>query len=329
MSVNSFMMDALAGGQNAQAFLLSQLTYIEREVYRIRYPAIRYHLLVPVDTSAPEWIPSVTYFSMDGAGKMDWFNGQAKDVPKAEVIRGRSETTVKMSAIGYAFGLEELAQAQMLGHNLTTDKASYARLAAEEFVDQAALFGDAGAGFSGLCNNATVTIAQAALVGTNNGVTAGSAASSMFYNKTPAQILNDVNGMLNGIWITTLTVELADTLLLPLGAFQYLATTPFNSFSEKTLLSWLRDNNAYTSQSGRPLGIFPVRGLDTAGVGGTARAVAYWKDPQVVKMHMPMPFRFVGTPMQTRPLYWEVPGIMRFGGVDVRRPGAFRYLDGV
>ena len=33
-------------------------------------------------------------------------------------------------------------------------------------------------------------------------------------------------------------------------------------------------------------------------------------------------------PMRTGPLTYEVPGIFRFGGLDVRRPGAMRYMDG-
>lgn len=34
------------------------------------------------------------------------------------------------------------------------------------------------------------------------------------------------------------------------------------------------------------------------------------------------------TPMRTGPLMYDVPGIFRFGGLDKRRPGAIRYLDG-
>lgn len=315
----------VADAQSAEAFLVSQLTYIEREVYVIRYPAIRYPFIVPVDTSANPWIPSITYFSMDGVGTAAWFNGRAMDVPKSDVVRSKFETTVKMAAIGYGYDLEEIAQAQMLGHNLNADKARYCRLAAEQFIDQAALFGDSSVSFTGLLNNATVTAGPAAATGIQN----GAVASTLWVNKTPDQILADVNGMLAGIWIATNTVEMADTLLLPLAAWQYISTTRLNQLSETTILEWLRVNNGFTAETGVPLTMKPIRGLDTAGVGASARVVAYWRDPSVVKMHIPMPFRFVGTPMQTRPLYFEIPGIFRIGGVDIRRPGAFRYLDGV
>jgi hypothetical protein len=318
---NNIMADA----QAAEAFLISQLTYIEREVYVIRYPSIRYPEIVPVDSSANPWIPSITYFSMDGVGQAQWFNARALDIPKSEVVRTKFETTVKMAAIGYGYDMEELAQAQMLGHNLNADKARYARFAAEQFIDQAALFGDVGANFTGLLNSPQVTTGPAAAVGNLNGFTN----SLLWVNKTPDQILADVNGMIAGIWITTNTVELADTLLLPLLDWQYISTTRLNDLSQVTILQWLRINNAYTAETGAELMIRPIRGLDTAGAGGTARMVAYWRDPSVVKMHIPMPYRFIGVPWQTRPLYFEIPGIFRIGGVDIRRPAAFRYMDGI
>jgi hypothetical protein len=71
-----------------------------------------------------------------------------------------------------------------------------------------------------------------------------------------------------------------------------------------------------------------MRGLDTAGAGGTARMVAYRRDPNVVKLHIPMPHRFLPV-WQSGPIRWEVPGIFRLGGTDVRRPKEMLYVDGL
>jgi hypothetical protein len=56
--------------------------------------------------------------------------------------------------------------------------------------------------------------------------------------------------------------------------------------------------------------------------------VAYRRSPDVLVMQMPMPFQFL-PPWQQAPLLFEVPGIMRISGVDVRRPQAMRYGDGI
>lgn len=311
--------------QDAEGFLIAQLSYIEPQVYRIQYPAIRYRSLVPIDTSAPEWISSVTYFSLDGAGRAAWFNGRANDVPLAEIVRSKYETPVAMGAIGYEYDLEELSQAAMLGRNLDTDKASYAREVAEQFIDNVAIFGDVtkGPNFTGLANNPSVPTSTAAAVG------AGSATT--FASKTPQQTIADMNQAIGNPMVATSGVEMANTILLPWAHYNFIAGAPYspNSNSNLTILDWIKEKNVYTARTGEPLQIAPVFGLETAGAGGTARMVAYWKDPAVVKMHIPMPFQFVGGVWRDGPILWKRPGIFRLGGVDIKRPAAFRYMDGI
>ncbi|MDI2177200.1 hypothetical protein [Pseudomonas aeruginosa] len=73
----------LLDAQAALGFVVSQTTYIERQVNEIVYPDIQYPQLIPVDTSAPEWIKTVTFYSADKVGKADWVNGNADDLPLA------------------------------------------------------------------------------------------------------------------------------------------------------------------------------------------------------------------------------------------------------
>jgi hypothetical protein len=120
---------------------------------------------------------------------------------------------------------------------------------------------------------------------------------------------------------------LADTVLLPDAVLIYLAQTRMSNI-EGNLLSWIQKYNVYTLQTGQQLTIRAVRGLESAGSGGVGRMVAYRRDPQVIKFHLPMPHRFFPV-WQTGPLVFDVPGIFRLGGVEVRRPGAIRYADGV
>lgn len=267
----------------------------------------------------------MTYFSLDGTGKAAWFNGRANDVPLAELVRAKYETPVSMAAIGYEYDLEELNQARMLQRNLTTDKAYYARLAAEQFIDNVAVLGDAtkGPNFTGLGNNLSVPTSVAAATGTG--------ASTTFASKTAPQILSDMNGAIGNPMVVTNGVEMANTILLPWSQYNYIASTPYSptSNSDMTILDWIRMKNVYTARTGQPLNIVPIFGLELAGAGATARMVAYWKDPSVVKMHLPMPFQFVGGVWRDGPILWKVPGIFRFGGVDIKRPAAFRYVDGI
>ena len=151
-------------------------------------------------------------------------------------------------------------------------------------------------------------------------------------NKTPDNIIRDVNDVLTGIYSNSLQVEMADTLLLPIPAFTDLASRRLTD-TGTTVMQFIERSNIYTATTGMPLMIRTMRGLENASMttGDTdnaGRAIAYRRDPSVLRLHMPMPHRFLA-PMQTAPLVYEIPGIFRLGGLEIRRPGAMRYLDGI
>jgi hypothetical protein len=301
--------------QAALGFVLAQTSHIERQVNEIVYPDIQYPMLVPVDTSAPEWVKSVTYFSQNKFGAAQWLNGNADDIPRAGTERTKFETEVHMAGIGYGYGLEEINQASMLGINLAAEDAMAARRAYEEFVERIALTGDTAKSMTGLINSATVTAAA-------------NASGKLWSASTPAEILNDVNQALIGQFTGTLFTSMADTVLMPYSRYLSISSRMVGTDSSESILNWLLRNNAYTAQTGRPLMIRAIRGLDTAGGSGSARMVSYRRDPSVVKLHIPMPHRFLPA-FQASPTRVEVVGIFRLGGVDWRRPKEAAYTDGI
>lgn len=305
--------------QNALSFLISQQTHIETEVYKIQYPDIQYPLLVPVDTSASEWAKSITFFSSDMQGVANFFAADAKDMPRAEATREKHEVQVYMAGIGYGYNLEELGQAQMLKQNLGSDRADSARRASEEFLDGLALRGNTAHNLKGLINQSSVTASNATADGTGS--------SALWTAKSSDLILRDVNDILTSIYSSSLTVELADTLLLPVAQYT-LITTKRVTDTNMTVLEFIKLHNVYTATTGQPLMIRAVRGLETAGASSTARMVAYKRDPRKIKFHLPMPHRFLPV-WQTGPLQFDVPGVMRTAGFEVRMPGSMRYLDGI
>lgn len=315
------MPDYIVDAQQALGFLVSQTSHIEAQVNEVQYPDIQYPALIPVDTSANEWAKSVTYYSMNKVGQANWFHHYGRDVPVADSERSKFEVGIEMAAIGYRWSLEELGQAMLIpGMNLSADRANAARRAYEEFVDKIAIRGDSDKGFTGIINRTDVDKAWAAN---------GAGGSPDWSDKTGDEILKDVNDTLTGIYTGSLTVELADTVLLPVESMALIATKRLDSNgSTMTVLQFLLQNNVYSHVSGKPLTIRAVRGLEDAGENDAGRMVAYRRDPQVIKLHLPMPHRFLPV-WQTGPLTFDVPGIFRLGGLEVRRPKAVRYLDGI
>lgn len=318
MRPGNYLVDA----QQALGFVTSQTAYIESQVVETLYPDIQYSQIIPVDTSANEWAKSIAYYSTDKVGVAGWFHHYAKDIHVADSERSKFEVGVEMADIGYRWSLEEIGQAMMIpGLNLSADRAGAARRAYEEFVDRVAILGDTDKNFSGIVDYPGVTTSVAS-------VHTGPPTGTSWEIKTAAEILNDVNDALTGMYVDTLQVELADTILLPVRALTHIATKLLNDLSSMTVYQFLQQNNVYSFTTGRPLTIRALRGLEAVGTGGTGRMVAYRRDPSVIKMHIPMTHRFMPV-WQTGPLVFDVPGIFRLAGLEIRRPGAVRYVDGI
>lgn len=312
-------LDIYDNPQQALGFLLSQTAYIEAEVYRIAYPEIIYQQLIPIDTSAGEWAKSVTYFSLDKVGQAKWLSNMAVDIPFADINRNKFEQGIEMAGIGYTYTLEELGQSMMIpGLNLTAERAESARFASEMFLDNHAYRGDPTKSITGFFNSPFPTVVTAKV---------GAQGSTHWSLKTADEIITDVQNALTGVYEGSLTVEMADTVLLPIGEMQLLANIRVpNTYGNA--LDYLAKYNLYTHTTGAPLIIRSVLGLDSAGGDGGGRMIVYRRDPRVLKMHMPMPHRFLPV-FQRSALQFDIPGIFRVGSVEIRRPGAVRYVDGI
>ncbi|RIY00208.1 DUF2184 domain-containing protein [Aureimonas flava] len=300
-------------------FMRTAQSYIEPGIYARQYPDFQYRELVPLDNSAPEWITQIEYFSMgDDIGEAREFAPEGDDVPFVDFQLDKGDGKVTMASIGYRYNLQELAHAQVYGIRLTDDRADAARRAYERYVDNTAFLGRAKLGKTGLVNSGNVTAVAAAN---------GAAGTSTWATKTADEILRDVNAALSAIFLGTNGIEQADTILLPQAQYELLATRRLDPTMTTTIMEHIQRVNVYTLRTGRPLTIRAVFGLETAGAGGSARMAIYRRDPSVVKLHVPMPLRWLQA--ESRLLKVEIPGIFRLGGVEVRRPGAMRYVDGI
>ena len=291
--------------QQALGFVVSQRSHIETEVLKKPMPEIRYSSLIPVDTSAPAYAPSVTFFTQESTGQAKFINGKGDDIPLVGLGMSKFEQSVYMGGIGYGFSLEEIGAAQQMGISLNGDGAMAAREAYEQLVDEVAFVGNDKIGVEGLLNTTGITAI---------------AAGQTFAAATPQQILAEINGAITAILSATKGIELADTVLLPLAQWGDIATRQIDATSSMTVLEFIQKSNVYTARTGRPLTIEATHRL-------TDKMVVYRRDPQVVKMHMPMPLTFI--PPQALGLEVRTFGMFRFAPTNIRRPGAMRYVTGI
>lgn len=313
---------------DAQALTLvqNQAFKINQRVYETRYPDWDFGRLIYVDTSGPEWSPGVMTYTSDMTGRANWQAGGAKDIPLADVNQAMTQRSYHLAAIGYQWNIEEVNTVlNMPGASLSDRRARAARLAYMKFMYDVTVNGNTEKGMGGLINYAGVSVTDAPNDGTGG--------STLWVDedgvgqKTPAQIVRDINLALMGVYLGTYEIELADTVLLPFEAYNYIASTPYSAVTTETILSFVQRTNIYTQQTGRPLTMRTLGALSTGDAAGTAgRLVAYKNDQEYVKLHLPMPHRFLPV-YQSGPLQYEVPGIFRTGGVELLTTKAMRYID--
>lgn len=308
------------------SFVQGQAYSINQRVYETRYPDWDYSRLIYIDSSGPEWSPGVLTYTSDMSGQAKWQSGYAKDIPLADVSQNMTMMQHRLAAIGYQYNIEEVNSTMGFpGAALPDRRARAARLAYYQFMYGLVLTGNAEKGMGGLINFPGVTNTTAPADGTGGSTLWVNAAG--VGQKTPAQIVRDINIALQGVYLDTKEIEMADTILLPVEAHTYIAQTPYSPTTMETILAFVMKNNIYTLTTGRPLTIRSVRDLGAAAEGvAKGRLVAYKNDGDYVKLHLPMPHRFLPV-YQDGPLNFTVPGIFRTGGVEIMSTAAFRYLD--
>lgn len=305
--------------QAAYPFVLAQGRNIETRIYERRYPTFNYGMHVPVVTEGNQWAIGTTFFTVDTTGEAKFLSGAGTDMPFNSATRDQASHDFAMLGSGWEWNIEEINQAALYGIDLNGTKAMSASQNIERLLNTIAMVGSTEKNWKGFANSTAVSRADVAADGTG---------SAQFWStKTVDQILRDINLGLSTVRAQTSEVEYADSIRIPPEAFRDIATRRLGSGDGMiTVLEYLRRNNIYTAETGQPLDIQPLRELATASNDGGGRMVAYRRDPEVLRFHLPMP-RTVLQPRQKSIMGFETGIIARTGGTEIRLPGAMAYLD--
>jgi len=311
------MRQAFTDAQAALPFVVAQGRTVETRIYTKRYPTYNYAQVIPVVTEGNPWSVGTTFFTVDTAGEAKFLSGAGTDMPFNKSTKDMASHDFAMIGSGWEWTLEEVNQAALYGVNLQNTDAMSATDKVERKLNGIAFSGSTEKNWTGFANSADVPRADVATPGT------------FWPAKTVDQMLADVDEVLGRVRTQTSEVEWADSLALPPVAFRTAATKRLGAGDGMiTVLEYLRKNNIYTAETGQALSIYPVRELATASQDGGGRMVAYRKDPEVLRFHLPMP-RTVLQPRQKSIMGFETGIIARTGGTEWRLPKAAAYADEV
>lgn len=294
-------------------FFERELEKIKSKTFDKKYPELKIRRLVPVNSDVDPGADTITYWQYDSVGMAKIVESYAKDFPRVDVTKKQFSSVVRSLGASYGYSIQEIRKAKMAGTPLEQRRANTARKAVMQTEDEIGAKGDVKSGLQGLFTNANTT--EYVLPAD------GAGALKTFASKTPAQILRDMNGMVNTPVDITNGVEIVDTLLLPIAQYTLISSTARSDNSDTTILQYFMKNNPFIRNVDH---YHKLKGL---GAGGTDKMFAYRRDPDVLTLEIPQDFEQF--PPQEDGMEFVVYCHERFGGVIIYYPLATIFADGL
>ncbi len=319
--MNKFVKDAIdmqgvrQGVMDADTgiFFERELEHIKAKSYDKKYADLQFRNVFPISHEAPEGSTSITVRSYDRKGVAKIINGYGTDLPRVDLTGKEYTVPVKQTGDAFGYTTKEIRESQITGKSLDARKASAAMRANEELFDRIAWEGDSENGLFGLFSVGgipTTTVATKAATGT-----------TWVGNATAEEILFDMNNAVATMVSDTKMKEQPTRMLLPVAQYQYIASTPRSTTSDKTILKYFLENNQYIKE------VMPINKLDGAGTGGVDVMVIYNPDPDNLVFEIPMEQKHL--PPERRGLAWEIACEAETGGLNVYYPLSLAIWEGI
>lgn len=318
------VMDA-AGIASGQAFLVSELekrdTLVRTPLYSFTYGR---DLPIRVGGGWDEFVSAmsvgygVTGGSGDGLINAPGSNG----IPMVQANFEKGTFKTHIISAGTRVMWIDMQRGNLTGRNLDTLLRDGLRVAYDKHLDQNAYVGFTAYGTTGLINNSGVTTTQAAL---NAGGT-----SREFEDKTADEILADINTAINDVWeASEFDLDaIPNHIIMPYAQYNYLATTKVSSLAEKTILTFLLENNV-AKANGSDLFIGATSWCKGAGTGSTDRMVVYCNKERYVAMDELAPLTRAMTSANTESFCYDTAYAANVSETELFYDQTIVYVDGI
>ena len=257
-----------------------------------------------------------------GSGDGPVGSGGASGVPivSANVDNGIYKAHVFQVALRVMF--VDMQKANYIGRSLDSLLADGVRLTYDKHQDQNVYMGMERYGATGILNNpdAAETMVDAS----------GTGSSTNWKNKTPAQILADVNAAIIANWAAADYDETAmpNHILLPYEQYAYILNTPVTELAAETILDYIMKNNV-SAKNGGSLYIGATRWCKGAGTGGTDRMAVYVNHERFLSVEELVPLSRVMTTPNAAEACYDTSYMANLSEVEVFYPQTIAYYDGI
>lgn len=295
------------------AYFQRELEHVKSQTVDVKYSELKARSIFPVSYEAGPAAESITYYQYDQTGIAKIIGAYARDLPRANVRGKKFTSAIESLGLSYGYSLQEVRASAATGKSLPQRKANAARRGHEQKINDLAYLGDAEYNIPGFLTNPNIPVQTAA----NN----AGATSTLWVNKTPDEILEDMHELVSDIVTLTKMTEIPTTLLLPVAQFNYIAKKRIGDGSTDTILKHFLETSPYIKE------VDWLVELAGAGTNGADIAVAYKRHPDALTLEIPQDFEQL--PVQELGLEFEIPCHSRCGGVIVYAPLSAGILEGI
>lgn len=317
-------MDAAAIA-NGGAFLQSEL---EKRDNTIRQPltSFTYGRDIPMRVGGgwAEFVSAmnVEYGVTGGSGDGLVHAGGANGIPMVQANFDKGLFKTHIFSIGMRVMWVDMQREKLTGRSLESILRDGIRMAYDKHMDVNVYAGIKKYGSTGLLNNPDVVASNAAATGASG--------SSRFADKTPDQILKDINDAILAVWESAEYDRDAvpNHIIMPYEQVNYLATTKVTELAEKTILQFLADNNV-AKANGSDLYIGGCSWCKGAGAGGTDRMMVYINKERFVAADELAPLSRIMTQANTENVCYDTAYMANISEAQLYYENIMRYVDGI
>ena len=313
-----FAMDA-AGIASGQAFLTGEL---EKRDMLVRTPltSFTYTRDIPIRVGGgwAEYVSAmnVGYGITGGSGDNLIQAASVDGIPLVQANFGKDLWKTHIISAGTRIFWVDMQRGNMTGRNLDTLLRDGLRMTYDKHMDENTYVGFARYGTTGLINNADVTVTSA---------------STTFANaSTPDDILDIINTAILDAWAAAGydLDAIPNHIIMPYEQYNYIATTRIGQLAEKTILTFLLENNV-AKQNGSDLFIGATAWCKSAGAGNADRMVVYCNKERYIAMDELVPLTRAMTTPNAERFSYDTAYAGNVSEVEVFYTQPIVYVDGI
>lgn len=316
-SEQRFANDAI---ENQSLFFNRALEFLTAKAYEVEYEILPFRDVFPIVNQGGPGVKEITSEVYDFFAKAQPISGSAKDIPFVAGGGKEIKYPVIMWGIGASWTLQELQAFVVAQRN---GRARYspeqirqqaALRGVEEALNDQAFYGTPNTGIFGFLDNPLVPLGV---------VDAGVSTSTLWENKTADEILADINGQADAVYVGSKMREMPNKLLVPPSKWSLLKNRRLDN-RDISIMTYLLENSQYYENASD---IIPINELEGAGFDGTGKMSTYNKNENKLCVEIPEEAQTI--PVQQQLFNYMLLWYAYSAGTVIRYPRSIAHSEGI